>query len=236
MVNAIIYALGRFALRVFFLIYLNFKYKFSVPLRKGAKIFAVNHPSEFDAYPALMLAPDYVHTMINEEMWGLFIPRLIFDATDQVKIIRGKNSYQTIEKCFELLEAGEALIIAPEGKISPLKGKERPRKGVIRIALEKRVPIVPIGIFVREEDIKFTSHYIRKIHITKTLFRPRFRSNYGCVFGKPISLEKYYNDRISMEKYQELADMVLEETYRLSEEARKLFTHARGGWRVRRKR
>ncbi len=223
MLNALIYTLGRYIIRVFFLFYLNFKYKFLVPLRKGGKIYAVNHPSEFDAFPALMLAPDYVHVMINEEIWGLLIPRLIFDATNQVKIIRGKNSHQTIEKCFELLDAGEALIIAPEGKISPVPGIERPRKGVIRIALEKQVPIVPVGIFVRPEDVKYSTNYIRKLKITKPLFRPRFRSKYGCLFGKPIYLEKYYNEKISMEKYQELADMVLEETYRLGKEAGKVF-------------
>jgi len=125
MINKIFYKIGSWILRFFFFFYLNFKYKLKTKIPKGPKIYAVNHPTEYDAFPALIVAPDFVHTMINEEIWALLIPSIIFSLTRQIKVIRGEDSHRTIAKCLEILDKKEAVLITPEGERIAKQGKAR---------------------------------------------------------------------------------------------------------------
>ncbi|MCD6578759.1 1-acyl-sn-glycerol-3-phosphate acyltransferase [bacterium] len=223
MINKIFYKIGILILRILFFFYLNFKYKFKTKIPKGPKIYAVNHPTEYDAFPALILAPDFVHTMINEEIWELLFPNIIFNLTSQIKIIRGADSHKTIFKCLEILDKSEAILIAPEGEKIVKQGKVRAKKGVIRLALEKKVPIIPMAVWLDNKDIIIRNIYYKKLKKMGYLHSPKFRANYGCVFGEPIYLDEYYEKKLSMDNYQELANMVMRKIYNLSKEAKSLF-------------
>ncbi len=223
MINKIFYKIGNLTLRILFFFYLNFKYKFKAKIPKGPKIYAVNHPTEYDAFPALIVAPDFVHTMINEEIWTLLIPNIIFSLTRQIKIIRGADSHKTITECLKILDKKEAVLIAPEGKKIAEQGKARAKKGVIRLALGKKVPIIPMAVWLDDEDIIIRKIYYKKLKKTDYVHSPKFRANYGCVIGEPIYLNEYYEKELSMDDYQELANMVMEKIYDLSTEAKALF-------------
>ena len=190
MINKIFYKIGNVIIRIYLLVYLRFRYKFKAKIPKGPKIYAVNHPTEYDAFPVIILAPDYVHTMINEEVWSLPIPKILFTLTGQIKIIRGRDSNNTIMRCFEILDRSEALLIAPEGEKIAKQGKARAKRGVIRIALEKKVPIIPVAVWLDEKDIVIKKIFYKKSNKFGYLHSPKFRANYGCVVGEPIYLKE----------------------------------------------
>ena len=90
------------------------------------------------------------------------------------------------------------------------------RTGVIRIALEAKVPILPIGIITQGE--KFQNQRGRYISNGWAVL-----SHYGyrgqrtkLVIGKSISLEKYYNQVVTYELLRTLTNKLMQELARLS--------------------
>lgn len=208
--------------------YLNLKFYEKYPIISGPKIFAVNHPTLYDAFPILIYkktTPPSV--LIEEQVWSFKIPKIIFTLSNQVIVYNKtkEKSNITFEDSFLLLKKGFSLLIAPEIIPPGYTGKIRPRKGVIRLALGGKVPVVPVGIWIDRKDL-----YIKKIkynYMGKKYFDyaaiPKFRSNYACVFGKPIYFDQYYNKNLTMNKYQELANYVVDEIHKLSEFGKTLF-------------
>lgn len=220
--NKIAYHFFKFILKVFIYSVTNFKYKIK-KYEEGPKIYAINHPTEYDAYPVFIVAKDYVHTLIEENVWSFTIPRIIFKLTDQIKIIRGEKSYLTIEESIEKLKRGESLLIAPEGERIDIGERVRAKRGVVRIALKMKVPIIPIGAYIDDKDIVIKKIKFKKFKYEQEYYRPKFRANYGVVFGEPIYFKEYFDKEISKEEMQELANVVLEKIYDLREEAKELF-------------
>ena len=220
--NKAAYNFFKFLLKIFMFTVLNFKYKIK-NYRKGPKIYAINHPTEYDAFPVFVLAKDYVHTLIEENVWSFFIPRTIFKLTDQIKIIRGENSHITIEESIKRLKNGESLLIAPEGKRLFKGERVRAKKGVIRLAIAAKVPIIPVGAYIDDNDILIKSIEFKKLGYNQEFYKPKFKANYGVVFGEPIYFDEYFEKDISKEEMQNLANYVLDKIYELKNEAKLLF-------------
>ena len=80
------------------------------------------------------------------------------------------------------------MLMFPEGHRIKDARKVKAKPGVALIAQRAQVPIIPVNI---SGEYK----WMRKITVT---------------YGKPISLEEYYGQKMEQEKIQELADNVLE--------------------------
>ncbi|MEA3273410.1 MAG: lysophospholipid acyltransferase family protein [Patescibacteria group bacterium] len=115
-------------------------------------IFAVNHETFYDG-PALFSYLRLVHKvklafMIKEEVvrdhfiWRFFIDKINYT------IVKKEKPSEAVTETIKLLKRGSSVIIFPEGTTHKketgllLRGKT----GVIRIALEEKVPIIPTGI------------------------------------------------------------------------------------------
>lgn len=220
--NKAVYNFFKFLLKIFMFTVLNFKYKIR-NYEKGPKIYAINHPTEYDAFPVFVLAKDYVHTLIEGNVWSFVVPRTIFKLTDQIKIIRGENSHVTIEESIKRLKNGESLLIAPEGKRLHKGERVRAKKGVIRLAIATKVPIIPVGAYIDDNDILIKSIKFKKLGYNQEFYKPKFKANYGVVFGEPIYFNEYFEKNISKDEMQKLANYVLEKIYELKNEAKLLF-------------
>jgi hypothetical protein len=59
----------------------------------GAKGFAVNHLTVWDAFPILsFVRTDFVRMPVEEQVWFFFWPRLIFTLAKQIALYRGAKS------------------------------------------------------------------------------------------------------------------------------------------------
>jgi 1-acyl-sn-glycerol-3-phosphate acyltransferase len=72
---------------------------------------------------------------------GRLLPRL-----GLVPVVRGAGDAGAMARCAEVLAAGAALVIFPEGARSRDGRVYRPRSGVARLASTARCPTLPIGI------------------------------------------------------------------------------------------
>ena len=216
----------RWALRTFLRFTLDIRVHFQEPLPPGPKIFAVNHPTVWDAFPILsFVRTDFVRTLVEEQIWSFFVPRLIFTLANQIVLYRGKKSARSIEDALFMLARGDSVLIAPEGERTPSGQRVRARRGVSRLAVAGRAKVIPVGAWIDEKDIvmrKVTYKEGGKPYTVESWF-PRFRAPYGVVFGSPIDLGQYFGRELSLDEHQEVATRVLDRIYELEGEARKLF-------------
>jgi len=222
----------RVLLSAFLHLFLNIRYATKAEIPAGAKVFAVNHPTVWDAFPILtFVRKEVVHTLVEEQIWSFFLPGLIFRLANQVVLYRGEESRRTVEDALFLLRRGESVLIAPEGERTAPGSEVRARRGVVRLALDGRAAIVPVGVWIDEKDIvmRAVRYRYRGQDYTVDSYFPRFRARYGVLFGEPILLDRHFGKELSREQFQILARLVLDRTYQLAREARGLFFPPGGG-------
>ncbi len=122
-------------------------------LRTGAAIIAGNHLSAADEVFTPVSARRQVVYLAKAEYFaqpglrGRFVARL-FREFGHVPVDRADPhaAASTIQIGVELLAAGKALGIYPEGTRSPDGRLHRFRTGVARLALRSGAPVVPVGL------------------------------------------------------------------------------------------
>jgi 1-acyl-sn-glycerol-3-phosphate acyltransferase len=216
----------RAALRLFMRTFLNMRIRLTEPLPPGPKVFAVNHPTVWDAFPILSyVTTDFVHTLVEEQIWSFWLPRLVFSLGNQIVLYRGEKSSQSVEDALSMLARGDSVLIAPEGERTPSGQRVRARRGVARLAVAGQAVVIPVGAWIDERDIvirKVSYRQDGRLYSVDSYF-PRFRADYGVVFGRPIRLDRYFGRELSKEEYQDIATEVLDRIYELEGEARGLF-------------
>lgn len=176
----------------------------------GAAILASNHLSFSDSIFLPLQCPRPVVFLAKSEYFtgkgfkGFFV-RLFFKSTGQLPIDRsgGKASEAALNTGLGVLEQGQLLGIYPEGTRSPDGRLYRGRTGIARMALEAKVPVIPVAMIDTE-----------KVQPIGTRF-PRVR-RVGIVYGKPLDFSRFEGmegDRIVL---RAVTDEIMYELMRIS--------------------
>ncbi|WP_308491203.1 lysophospholipid acyltransferase family protein [Microbacterium terrisoli] len=160
--------------------------------KTGAAILASNHLSFADSIflpllidrPVAFLAKSDYFTGQGIRGWAT---RVFMKATGQLPIDRsgGKASEASLNTGLQVLGRGELLGIYPEGTRSPDGRLYRGRTGIARMALEAKVPVVPV-VMVDTDTMMPIGR--RLPHIVRV----------GVVIGEPLDFSRYAgmeNDR-----------------------------------------
>ena len=108
----------------------------------GAVVVAANHESVLDP-PLLALAANQpLHFLAKVELWRYPPGAWLMDALGGIPITRDRRDRDALVRALELLEAGEAVALFPEGTV---RGGVWTR-GAARLALTAGVPLVPVRI------------------------------------------------------------------------------------------
>jgi 1-acyl-sn-glycerol-3-phosphate acyltransferase len=176
----------------------------------GAAILASNHLSFSDSIFLPLQCPRPVVFLAKSEYFtgkgikGFFV-KLFFKSTGQLPIDRsgGKASEAALNTGLGVLEQGQLLGIYPEGTRSPDGKLYRGRTGIARMALEAKVPVIPVAMIDTE-----------KVQPIGTRL-PRVR-RVGIVYGKPLDFSRFdgmEGDRIVL---RAVADEIMYELMRIS--------------------
>lgn len=114
--------------------------------REGPVIIASTHASHADsiALGAALERPVYFLGDLRLTRWpvlGPWLPKL-----GMVPVRRGTRDTDALGRLTSLLEAGEAIVVYPEGSRSRDGRVYRPRSGVARLAAATQVPVVPASV------------------------------------------------------------------------------------------
>ena len=143
-------------------------------LPKGGFVISANHTSNLDPWPlGLPMWPRrQLHFMGKAELFNRVLgPPL--RAAGAFPVRRGRGGPEAIRTAVELVRAGRAVAIFPEGT-RRVKGRRKklqakPHNGAARVALEGGVPLIPAAVAGTDRLSRF----------------PRVR----VVYGKPVELD-----------------------------------------------
>ncbi len=176
----------------------------------GAAILASNHLSFIDSVflplvlrrPVVFLAKSEYFTGRGIKGW---LTRLFFTASGQLPIDRsgGKASEDSLNTGVAVLAEGKLLGIYPEGTRSPDGRMYRGRTGIARMALEARVPVIPVAMIDTDKVMPIGSKMPKVLRV-------------GVAFGRPLDFsrfEGYDNDRFVL---RAITDEIMHELVGLS--------------------
>ncbi len=220
-----IYRSLRVVLRILLRIYVRIRCAGADILPRGPKIYVVNHPTVYDLFPIMAFArTDFVHVLIEEQIWSFPLVRFLMHITNQVCLKTGDRFNKTLEDSLFLLRSGHSIVMSPEGGRTHPEENVRARKSIVRMVMESQVPVLPVGVWLPKRNIVIKEvHYdFQNRHYVDQAHFPKFRSAYGIVFGEPIDLSEYHGRELDPQTYQNLADNILSTVYTLSEKAKEL--------------
>lgn len=193
-----LYRLGHFLFRTYFFLYHRWKVegRENIPL-KGPVILASNHTSFLD--------PPVIGAAVNRPVWfiakaELFHPTplgWLLRKLGAYPVRRGEGDRAILRWALETLDAGEALVIFPEGTRSPDGRLQSPQPGIGLIALKSKAPVVPIGIIGSYEAMPVKAYFPKP----KPLW---------VRIGLPLLFPDLYSDRITKERAEACARRIMQ--------------------------
>ena len=158
--------------------------KDNVPL-DGGVILASNHRSFIDSFAIPLVSPRKVRFLAKEEYWTgdgvkFLLQKGFFTAVGMVPVNRRSPTaaQESLDKGLEVLKAGDAFGIYPEGTRSRDGRLYRGRTGVAWLALNAQVPVVPVGLIGTQDIQPVGASFPRLAKVTVR-------------FGTPIGVDAY---------------------------------------------
>jgi 1-acyl-sn-glycerol-3-phosphate acyltransferase len=169
-------------LRPMYLVYawggLRFEGRENVP-RKGGVLITPNHICYADPPTIAMAAPRYAYIMAWDALFKLPVLGTLIRWLRAFPVKPGTPDRHALKFAEEKLKAGEAVIVFPEGTVSPTGELLPLRAGVLMVAQRAGVPIVPC--IVQNTNLLLPYEQVRP-RITKKPIIVRF--------GKPVTVEE----------------------------------------------
>lgn len=172
----------------FLKVFLLFKTKGEENIPKeGAFLLCANHNSNMD--PVLIAAgcKRQLTFMAKDELFHVFLLGKLIKALGAFPIKRGKGDAAAVMATLKIMKRGGATLIFPEGTRMPRGERKSVNSGIVRLAMQSDVPILPA--------------YVSRNTVT---------------FGKPVSYGEYIDDMQNQEKMQLLADELMNTIYALN--------------------
>jgi 1-acyl-sn-glycerol-3-phosphate acyltransferase len=144
----------------------------------------------------------------KQEMWKFRWSAWFFSNMGGIPVNRGAPDRDALRHCQAVLEAGEPLVLFPEGTrhSGPIVRREDLHEGVSYLALRAGAPIVPVGIGGSEGAQPKGSKFLRPHKVV-------------LVVGEPIPVEKVAGGRVRRPAVHELTDRLRDELQILFDEA-----------------
>jgi 1-acyl-sn-glycerol-3-phosphate acyltransferase len=170
--------------------------------KHGPLLIVANHLSDSDQYLMYFTIKRRMMFMAKEELFRSPVTRVLAMGFGAFPVCQNGVSRKALVEAYRVLDRGLALAMFPEGARSRDARLRRALPGTALIALDKKVPILPVGIIGMEA--KWKGIPWAAIH------RPRISVNIGRPFYLPDMRHRPTKTELS-----ELADSIMEHVARL---------------------
>jgi 1-acyl-sn-glycerol-3-phosphate acyltransferase len=178
-------ATGRSFSRLYGSMALQMNEEWQAPLPAGAKIIAANHPTTTDPFLMMGLTGEPIYILITNMCFDMPMLGRFLRSAGHVPVAAGHGA-AAFDTAVELLREGKTVGIFPEGALSPLGGGACPaHTGTARLALASGAPVIPVGIALEREHIKFLEARGGDQVETARIY---FGGPYAVTGGRPMQL------------------------------------------------
>ena len=166
--------------------------------RKGPVIICPSHSGTLDPpmVPAFTPRGD-TWSMAKSEYFKGGIVELLFRAYHAFPVVRHSADRTALKRSFDLLKAGNALIIYPEGTRVESGVLAKPEPGAGFLAQKAGCPVVPVGLSGTRECLPKGARWPRRVPVSIT-------------FGKPFVVASKRADGTKI-SHQDAADAIMVE-------------------------
>lgn len=166
--------------------------------RKGPVIICPSHSGTLDPpmVPAFTPRSD-TWNMAKSEYFKGGIVEFLFRQYHAFPVVRHTADRAALKRSFDLLKAGHALIIYPEGTRVESGVLAKPEPGAGFIAQKAGCPVVPVGLSGTRECLPKGARWPRRVPVTIT-------------FGKPFTVGSKRADGTKI-SHQDAADAIMVE-------------------------
>jgi 1-acyl-sn-glycerol-3-phosphate acyltransferase len=161
--------------------------------KEGAFILCCNHIHSYDPAMFAINIKRRLNFMAKKELFRKRPGRWFFSKMGAFPVDRKATDMTSYRKAMEVLKSGRGLLIFSQGTRMQELNIKGAKGGVALFAVKGRVPVIPAGI---------TCEY-------------NFRDEMYVRFGKPISLEEYYNKRLKTEEIEIIMEGIMSEVEKL---------------------
>lgn len=159
----------------------------------GGAILAGNHRSNWDPVLVAATCPRNLAFMGKKELFKNKLVGGFLRKIGAFPVNRGKGDIGAVKTALTILKNEKLMIMFPEGTRVKKGEKIEAKPGVVMISTHSRVPIIPV-------NISGSFKWMSKMTVT---------------YGAPIYLDEYYDEKLTIEKMQELTNSVMDNIYSL---------------------
>jgi len=158
----------------------------------GVCLFAANHTSNADAAAIVGAIPRRIAILGRKSLFDIPIVGSAFRLAKFVPVDRENRdaALASVKEAVQFIREGYSFLVYPEGTRSPDGRLHRLKKGSFVVAIDARVPVVPVACSGAHRVMKKNSWIIRPGNVTVR-------------FGKPVDASAY-----TVERRDELAQRV----------------------------
>jgi len=157
--------------------------------KEGAFLLCANHRSNMDAVLLAASCNRQLTFMAKEELFKVALLGRLIKALGAFPIKRGRGDAAAVMATLKIMKKGGVTVIFPEGTRMKSGERKQVNQGIIRLAMQSNVPILPA-----------------------------FVSKNSVTYGEAISYGEYAEDMQNAEKMQLLADSLMDKIYSLETE------------------
>ncbi|MDD2574037.1 MAG: lysophospholipid acyltransferase family protein [Firmicutes bacterium] len=165
---------------------------------EGCIVYA-NHINYLDPVVMGGFSKRQIRFMAKTELYGNRFFRYILLKLGTFPVRRGEADLSAVKTSLRLLKNGEILGMFPEGTRNKSGAPMDAEPGLSMIAIKAKVPVIPMAIL---------SSY-------------RVFSQVRLVIGEPISLEEFYDKKLTMDHHREISNSLMGRVFTMLQEAGK---------------
>lgn len=175
----------------------------------GAFLLAPIHRSNIDTPLAAAVTRRRMRFMGKDTIWKVKPIGWIISALGAFPVTRGTADREALKRCIAVLEAGEPLVLFPEGTRQSGPVVQPLFDGAAYVAVKAGVPIIPVGIGGSEGVMPKGSKMI-------------YPKKCVVVVGEPISVPRDETGKVPRSAVKELTETLSGELQRLFNEAQSM--------------